>query len=158
LVDVLAGFVGGLVSGILSGYYAAHAQAGYQLRATTTNEVRKLTIEARRAFHNWIMRPAYTRGPGDFYGGREVGTKIDALSHYYQAQAEWLDDKARESLEQIIHGLGAHYTRHMEACANKDLRKEQHELAGAAEEWLNGELPRLMENVRALPWWRRPFR
>jgi hypothetical protein len=146
------------VSGILSGYYAARAQAGYQLRATTTNEVRKLTIEARRAFHNWIMRPAYTRGPGDFHGGREVGTKIDALSVYYQAQAEWLDDNARESLDEIAHGLAAHYRAHMEASSIKDWRKEQHETAWAAEEWLNGELPRLMEDVRALPWWQRVFR
>ena len=158
MTDALPGFIGGLLSGIVGGYFVARTQTSYQLRAAATIEVRKLAIEASQAFHNWIMRPAYTRGPGDYHGGGEVGAKIDALGLSYRTQAEWFDDNARESLERIVHGFRAHYVSHMEACSTKDLRKEQHETAYAAEEWLNAELPRLMEEVRALPWWQHIFR
>jgi hypothetical protein len=158
LAHALPGFIGGLLSGILGGYFAARIQTSYQLRAAATLEVRKLAIEARQAFHNWIGVPAYTGGPGDFHGGHEVGAKIDALSLSYRTQAEWLDDSAGEALERLVTGFGAHYLAHMEACSIKDWTKEQRETAQAAERWLNGELPRLLENVRALPWWRRLFR
>lgn len=146
------------MSGILGGYFAARIQTGYQLPAAATIEVRKLAIETSQAFHNWIMAPAYACGPGDYHGGSEVGAKIDALSLSYRTQAEWLDDNAGEALERIVHGFGAHFLAHMEAGSVKDLRKEQRETAQAAEEWLNGELPRLIAQVRALPWWRRLFR
>jgi hypothetical protein len=138
-----------------SGYYASRAQVGYQLRATATNELRRLTIEARAAFHNWIARPAYTGGPGDFDGGTNVGAKIDVLNIYFKAHREWLDGKSRESMERILVGLGGHFHAHMTACGFPNERKEQRETARDAEEWLSGELPRLMENVRAIPWWRR---
>jgi hypothetical protein len=58
LAHALPGFIGGLLSGILGGYFAARIQTSYQLRAAATLEVRKLAIEARQAFHNWIGVPA----------------------------------------------------------------------------------------------------
>lgn len=156
LIDFLLGIVGGLVSGAFSGYYAAWAKVGYEHRATTTNELRSRTIEAKAAFHNWIARPAYTtHGTGDYDGVTNVGVKSDALSAYFRAHREWLDGKSRESMERILVSLGRHFHAHMTACSFPNEIREQRETARAAEEWLSGELPRLMENVQALPWWRR---
>jgi hypothetical protein len=147
-------FAAVLDSGVL-GYIAGRAQIRYELRAATTNEIRRLTIEVQRAFHDWIMRPAYTGGPGDYDRGPEIGAKIDALSIYYRVHDDWLDCKARESVEHILQGLGGHYTSHMEAFWSNDSLKKQRETARAAEEWLSTELPRLMEGVRVSPWWQR---
>lgn len=147
----------GLISGLFGGYVAGRAQIRYQQRAIATTEMRRLMLEARQAFHNWIVRPAYTKGPGDYRRGSQVGAKIDALTLYFKAHEDWLDGKARASAEQIASTFGAYYVAHMHACSNKALLKEQHETAFAAETWLLQEFPGLMANVRSLPWWGRIF-
>jgi hypothetical protein len=157
LLDALPGFIGGLLSGIIGGYYAGRAQVSYQLRATAVTEISRLTIEAMQAFRNWIMVPAYTDGPGDYHKGPYVGAKIDSLSVYYRANAEWIDGRARDSVESIVQGFTGHYAAHMEACHIRDWRKKQRETARAANTWLSQELPGLLHEVRALPWWRRMF-
>jgi hypothetical protein len=162
-VDVVAGFVGGLLSGVLtgvvSGYFVARTQVAYQLRTATTNEVRKLALEAQRAFRAWIMRPAYGggRARGDYDGGDAIGEKIDALSSYLKVHDDWLDDTSQESVERILDGLGQHFVAHMQACSSDD-RAEEHQTAQAAEVWLTTDFFRLMDKVQALPWWRRWLR
>jgi hypothetical protein len=154
VVEVLAGFVGGL----LSGYFVSRTQVAYQLRADTTNEVRKVALEAQRTFRAWIARPAYGggRGPGDYHGGDAVGEKIDALSAHFTVQGRWLDDTSREAVERIWEGFGQHFSAHMEACFSGD-RTEEHRTAKDAEEWLTTDFVRLLHNVQTLPWYRRIF-
>jgi hypothetical protein len=162
-----AGFVGGLLSGVVSGvvggyvsgYFVSRIQVAYQLRTATTNEVRKLALEAQKAFRAWIMRPAYGggRGRGDYDGGDAIGEKIDALSSYLKVHDDWLDDTSQESVERILDGLGQHFVAHMQACSSDD-RAEEHQTAQAAEVWLTTDFFRLMDKVQALPWWRRWLR
>ena len=123
LGDALVNSLLGFVSGLLGGYFAGRAQIRYQLRTATSIEIRRLTIEVQRAFHNWIMRPAYTKETGDYHGGRYVGVKIDALRSYYRACGDWLDSKSRKSVERLLQGFGAHFHAHMEACGFKERRK-----------------------------------
>jgi hypothetical protein len=86
---------------------------------------------------SFASRPAYTGGAGDFHQGPYVGAKMDALRLYYNAQDNWLDSKAGESVERIIQGFHVHYHAHMEACQIKDWKREQRETARAAVTWLS---------------------
>jgi hypothetical protein len=162
MVDVVGGFVGGLLSGVLtggvSGYFVARTQVAYQLRAATTNEVRKLALEAQRTFRAWISRPAYGGGrrQGDLHGADAVGEKIDALSAHFMVHDDWLDDTSKEAVKRIWDGLGQHFSAHLDACFIGD-RTEEHRTAKDAEEWLTRDFVRLLDNVQALPWYRRIF-
>ena len=155
--SALLNSVVGLLSGLLGGYFAGRAQIRYQLRASATTDIRRLMLDARQAFHNWILRPAYYRGPGDYHKGSHVGAKIDTLSTYLRTNEDWLDRETRASAEQIARTLGEHYLAHMEACSFKDALDEQHDTALAAELWLSHEFPKLMGKVRVSSWRRRLF-
>ena len=162
-----AGFVGGLLSGVVSGvvggyvsgYFVSRIQVAYQLRTATTNEVRKLALDAQRTFRAWIMRPAYGGGRerGDHHGAGAVGEKIDALSTtHFTVHKRWLDDTSQEAVERIWDSLDQHFHAHGEACFIGD-QADEHRTAKDAEEWLTRDFFILWDKVQALPWWRRIF-
>jgi|SRR5829696_7330010 len=157
VVDALPGLIGGLLSGIVAGHYAARAEVSYQQRATAVTELRRLTLEVDRTFRTWIMWTGYESEWEDYQlqGFYEVAAKNDALASYYGVHSVWLSGKTRESVERIIRGFTDHNARLMEA-SSEDQHKRR-EAAGAARQWHDRDLPELIDNLQALPRWRRIF-